>query len=83
MIGYSVPIIIKTELTWNPLTVGKRDLNVAINFVDCTVSDIDVVMPTWEDLDYQIGDSAVEVFLKQFESSQVDFCNYDWTYALS
>ena len=64
MIGYSVPIIIKTELTWNPLTVGKRDLNVAINFVDCTVSDIDVVMPTWEDLDYQIGDSAVEVFLK-------------------
>ena len=64
MIDKSYLIGIETELEDRPLTEGKRNLVVTINLVNCTVSDIDVVMPTWEDLDYQIGDSAVEVFLK-------------------
>ena len=40
-------------------------------------------MPALEDLDYKIGDSAFEVSFDEFESSQVDFCNYSWEYALS
>ena len=47
---------------------------VTINFVNCTVSD--VVLPILEDLDYKIGDSAVEVSFEEFQSLQADFCNY-------
>ena len=82
MIDQSYPVLIRSTLADYQGEINGEDLTLTINFVNCTVAQNDVVTPEVDDLDFQIGDLALEVPFDAFQSTDATFCNYEWTYTL-
>ena len=82
MIGQSFPVVIESTLQDYTGEISGDDMKITVNFVNCTVAKNDVVMPELDDMEFVIGDDAMQVPFKHFQSPDATTCNYSWTYSI-